>query len=40
MVKKTPYYKEVLFVCFVYSRLSIFSATRRLSPLPVAGLQI
>jgi hypothetical protein len=28
-----------LFVCF-YSRLSNFSATRRLSPLPVTGLQI
>jgi hypothetical protein len=25
---------------FVYSRLSIFSAIRRLSPLPVTGLQI
>ena len=29
-----------LFVCFVYSRLSNFSAIRRLSPLPVTGLQI
>jgi hypothetical protein len=29
-----------LFVCFVYSRLSNFSAFRRLSPLPVTGLQI
>jgi hypothetical protein len=26
-------------VCFVYSRLSNFSAIRRLSPLPVTGLQ-
>jgi hypothetical protein len=29
-----------LFVCFVYSHLSNFSAIRRLSPLPVTGLQI
>jgi hypothetical protein len=30
----------VVFVClFVYSRLSNFSAIRRLSPLPVTGLQ-
>jgi hypothetical protein len=30
-----------LFVClFVYSRLSNFSAIRRLSPLPLTGLQI
>jgi hypothetical protein len=29
-----------LFVCFIYSRLSNFSAIRRLSPLPVTGLQI
>jgi hypothetical protein len=28
------------FVCFAYSRLSNFSAIRRLSPLPVTGLQI
>jgi hypothetical protein len=27
-------------VLFVYSRLSNFSAIRRLSPLPVTGLQI
>jgi hypothetical protein len=29
-----------LFVCFIYSRLSNFSAIQRLSPLPVTGLQI
>jgi hypothetical protein len=29
-----------LFVCFIYSRLSNFSAIRRPSPLPVTGLQI
>jgi hypothetical protein len=29
-----------LFVCFIYSHLSNFSAIRRLSPLPVMGLQI
>jgi hypothetical protein len=29
-----------LFVCFIYSSLSNFSAIRRLSPLPVTGLQI
>jgi hypothetical protein len=28
------------FALFVYSRLSNFSAIRRLSPLPVTGLQI
>jgi hypothetical protein len=27
-------------VCFIYSRLSNFSAIRQLSPLPVTGLQI
>jgi hypothetical protein len=32
---------HTLFVCLsVYSRLSNFSAIRRLSPLPVTGLQI
>jgi hypothetical protein len=33
---------DILFVClfFIYSRLSNFSAIRRLSPLPVTGLQI
>jgi hypothetical protein len=30
----------LLFVCFVFSCLSNFSAIRRLSPLPVTGLQI
>ena len=29
-----------LFVCLFYSRLSNFSAIRRLSPLPVTKLQI
>jgi hypothetical protein len=29
-----------VFVCFVYSRLSNLSATWRLSPLPLSGLQI
>jgi hypothetical protein len=33
-------YIESMDVCFVYSRLSNFSAIRRLSPLPVTGLQI
>jgi hypothetical protein len=32
--------KICLFVCFVYSRLSNFSAIQRLSPLPVTWLQI
>jgi hypothetical protein len=34
-------YNVILFVClFVYSRLSNFSAIRRLSLLPMTGLQI
>jgi hypothetical protein len=32
--------QESILVCFLYSRLSNFSAIRRLSPLPVTGLQI
>jgi hypothetical protein len=36
-----PCIKKILFVCLlVYSRLSNFSSIRRLSPLPVTGLQI
>jgi hypothetical protein len=30
----------IVYCLFVYSRLSNFSAIRRLSPLPVTGLQI
>jgi hypothetical protein len=33
-------FSELVFVCFVYSRLSNFSAIQRLSPLLVTGLQI
>jgi hypothetical protein len=40
-VRASGYLKNcVWFVCFIYSRLSNFSAIRRLSPLPVTGLQI
>jgi hypothetical protein len=35
-----PYIKNVLFVCFILSRTSNFSAIWRLSPLPATGLQI
>jgi hypothetical protein len=39
--KKKNKKKTGLIVClFVYSRLSNFSAIRRLLPLPVTGLQI